>query len=183
VKRVAGHLASTILHQNFIVDSILSKINACRVQHVDGPHDPWSEFAQMVFKLNGLIMLAGESISGAVGQSSARWQVLGRAIEPRTVADLAREVGYARQSVQRVADVLAREGLIAYRPHPTDRRTKLIELTPSGWRVLKALYERQLEWSERVMAALDAASLVNITANLREVAHAIEAHVDSAGET
>src|SRR5204862_6638816 len=59
-----------------------------------------------------------------------------RAFQPQTVAQMAAGMGHARQSVQRVADVLQREGLIAYRPHPTDRRTKLVELTPQGHKVL-----------------------------------------------
>ena len=63
-------------------------------------------------------------------------------------------MGYARQSVQRVADNLEREGLIAYKSHPKDRRTKLLYLTPQGQRVMAAIYERQLEWSTHIVAAL-----------------------------
>lgn len=140
-----------------------------------GPRpDPWTGFALSVFRLNGSIMLAGEGISRSVGQSSARWQVLGRVAEPRTVAAIAREVGYARQSVQRVADVLAAEGLVRYRDHPTDGRTQLLELTSQGRAVVSALYERQLAWSRRVIAGVDPAQLAAVTAAMQDITRVID---------
>jgi DNA-binding MarR family transcriptional regulator len=133
------------------------------------PEDVWSRFALSIFKLNGLLIQAGESITQPIGQSSARWQVLGRVFEPQTVAEIAREIGHARQSVQRVADVLVEEGLIVYKPHPTDRRTKLLELTPQGQAVLSAIYQRQLEWSQQIMAKLDPVQLITIAQALEVI--------------
>ena len=59
--------------------------------------------------------VAGRSASGALaepaGQTSARWRVLATVEDgPSTVAQVARSWGLARQSVQRVADVLVKEG-------------------------------------------------------------------------
>jgi hypothetical protein len=53
-------------------------------------------------------------------QTLARWVILD-AIEdkPATVAEIARRRGIARQAVQRVADVLERDGLAAYEPIPS----------------------------------------------------------------
>ncbi len=112
-----------------------------------------------------------------MGQSSARWRVLGRVNEPRTVASIAREVGYARQSVQRVADVLAGEGLARYLEHPTDGRTKLLELTPQGLEVLNALYQRQLAWSQRVLTLLDPELLRAATASLGAIGRVLDSVV------
>src|SRR5258708_31229486 len=76
------------------------------------PEDPLSRFSLSIFRLNGLLMWNGDRITGSIGQSSARWQVLGRVgYQPQTVAQMAREMGHARQSVQRLAAVLAKEGL------------------------------------------------------------------------
>ena len=55
------------------------------------PEDAWTRFAMSVFKVNGLIIRAGEGITNPIGQSSARWQVLGRAYEPTTVAKMAQD--------------------------------------------------------------------------------------------
>jgi DNA-binding MarR family transcriptional regulator len=142
------------------------------------PDDAWTKFALSIFKLNGLIMRAGEGITRPIGQSSARWQVLGRAFEPQTVADMARDIGHARQGVQRIADVLAEEGLIAYKDHPTDRRTKLLELTPQGMEVLNAIYGRQLEWSRRVTAKVDPKQLVAVADALEAIGQIVETEVD-----
>ena len=80
---------------------------------------------------------------------------------------MARDMGHARQSVQRVADALAKEGLIIYKDNPADQRAQLLELTPQGVEVLTAIYIRQQEWSQRIMTKLDPKQLA-------EVADAIE---------
>lgn len=142
------------------------------------PDDEWTTFALAIFRVNGLIMRAGEGISRPVGQSSARWQVLGRAFEPQTVAAMARDMGQARQSVQRVADALVADGLVAYQAHPTDRRTKLLELTPRGLEVLSAIYGRQVAWFDGVVAKLSAANLPEVSAALDAIGDALESEIE-----
>jgi DNA-binding MarR family transcriptional regulator len=141
------------------------------------PDDVWSEFVVAILRLNGLIMRAGEGIARPIGQSSARWQVLGRAFEPQTVARMANDMGHARQSVQRVADALVSDGLVVYRAHPSDRRTKLVELTPQGLDVLTRIYRRQSAWSEHVVARLGAAELAQVTAALDGIGTALESEI------
>lgn len=146
------------------------------------PEDPWTKFALGIFKLNGLITQMGESISRPLGQSGARWHVLGHAFEPQTVAEMARDVGLARQSIQRVADVLAGEGLVAYVNHPTDRRTKIVELTPRGLDALKTLYKHQVLWSDPVVAELGPEQLAEIASQLESVSHVIASHIKKGGK-
>ena len=122
-------------------------------------------------------MQAGDTITHAIGQSSARWQVLGSVFEPQTVAHIARHLGLARQSVQRVANVLEHEGLVRSFDHPTDRRTKLLTLTPQGATVLSEIHARQIGWSQRVMATLNAEQVVAVTAALQEIGQALEMEV------
>ena len=146
------------------------------------PDDAWTGFALAIFRLNGLIMRAGENISRPLGQSSARWQVLGRAFEPQTVATMARDMGYARQSVQRVADALVADELVAYKAHPTDRRTKLLELTPRGMEVLTAIYRRQVAWSDGVVAKLSAAKIAQLATALGEIGDTLESEIGTGSE-
>lgn len=138
------------------------------------PTDAWSNFALSIFKLNGLIMRVGDGITKPIGQSSARWQVLGRAFEPQTVAKMAHDMGHARQSVQQVADILVKEGLIVYKTHPTDRRTKLLELTPQGIEVLTAIYLRQVNWSQHIMTKLNPEQLLLVTDALEKIGKVLE---------
>jgi DNA-binding MarR family transcriptional regulator len=85
---------------------------------------------------------------------------------------------HARQGVQRLADALTQEGLIVYKDHPTDRRTKLLELTPKGHEVLGAIYLRQLAWSKGVMTKLNAEQLANMAHSLENIAQVLVAEVD-----
>ena len=142
------------------------------------PDDAWSKFALTIFEINGLLMRAGDGITQAIGQSSARWQVLGRVFEPQTVAKMARDMGHARQGVQRVADVLVKEGLIVYKDHPTDRRTKLLELTPQGMEVLTAIYVRQVEWSQRIMTKLNPEQVAMVADALEDIGQILETEVN-----
>jgi DNA-binding MarR family transcriptional regulator len=142
------------------------------------PEEAWTRFAMSVFKVNGLIIRAGEGITNPIGQSSARWQVLGRAYEPTTVAKIAQDIGHARQSVQRIADILAAEGLVLYQDNPSDRRARFLTLTSDGAEVLAKIYQRQVEWSLRIMTKLDSAQLVALANELEDAAHVLESSLD-----
>jgi DNA-binding MarR family transcriptional regulator len=152
------------------------------MKSTEKPDDVWSTFALSIFKLNGLLMRVGENITQAIGQSSARWQVLGRAYEPQTVANMARDIGHTRQSVQRVADVLAREGLVVYKDNPADRRAQLLELTPQGLEVLTAIHARQQEWSQRIMTKLNPEQLVEIADALEDIGQRLESDVNASNK-
>lgn len=144
---------------------------------IQPPEDQWTTFVLSVFAMNSLIIQAGEQIVAPLGQSSARWQVLGRVFEPRTVAEIAREIGHARQSTQRVTDALVADGLVEYSPHPSDRRTQLVQLTARGQDVLKAIYARQLAWWRTLAADLDSLGLTEATALLGGIAHRLESTI------
>ncbi|HEY8600013.1 MAG TPA: MarR family transcriptional regulator [Thermomicrobiales bacterium] len=145
----------------------------------DVPDDPLSTFSLSIFAINGLLLHSGEDVTRPLGQSSARWQVLGRAgYQPQTVAQMAQEMGHARQSVQRIADVLAKEGLVAYRDNPADKRARLVELTPRGEKVLAAIYARDREYSRQLMAELDPEQLLAIAGALDGIARILAAHIE-----
>jgi DNA-binding MarR family transcriptional regulator len=146
------------------------------------PEDAWTRFAMSVFKVNGLIIRAGEGIANPIGQSSARWQVLGRACERTTVAKMAQDIGHARQSVQRIADILAAEGLVSYEDNPTDRRARFLELTSDGAEVLTKIYQRQVEWSLRIMEQISPTQLVQIASKLEDIAQLLESSIDATEE-
>jgi DNA-binding MarR family transcriptional regulator len=100
--------------------------------------------------------------------------VLGRAYEPTTVAKIAQDIGHARQSVQRQADILASEGLVSYQDNPADRRTRFLTLTPEGAEVLAQIYQRQVEWSLRIMTKLSPNQLARLADALEDVAQVLD---------
>jgi DNA-binding MarR family transcriptional regulator len=88
-----------------------------------------SAAAITTFRLNGQFLALAEELARPAGLTAAWWQVLG---EPLPVAGIAREMGITRQSVQRVADILAERGLAQYLPNPAHRRAKLLTPTEQG---------------------------------------------------
>ena len=92
-----------------------------------------SAAAITTFRLNGQFLALAEELARPAGLTAAWWQVLGAVLgEPLTVAGIAREMGITRQSVQRVADILAERGLARYLPNPAHRRAKLLVPTEQG---------------------------------------------------
>ena len=103
------------------------------------PSDPFahpaSALALEVFRLNGALIGLGDALVAPLGLTSARWQVLGAvaaAPDGLPTADIARNMGLSRQSVQRVVDDLAAAGFLAFAPNPRHKRAKLVRLTAAG---------------------------------------------------
>jgi DNA-binding MarR family transcriptional regulator len=110
-----------------------------------------AQLAVHILRLEGLLTAAGDVLAAPSGQSSARWRVLA-AVEdsPRSVAQIARAWSLARQSVQRVADLLARDGLVSYEQNPGHRRAKLVRLTPKGEATLHEIQAAQRRWADEL---------------------------------
>jgi DNA-binding MarR family transcriptional regulator len=114
-----------------------------------------SELVVNVFRLNGLLAAAGDAMAEPAGQTSARWRVLAAIEEaPMTVAQIARAWWLARQSVQRVADVLVREGLARYEDNPNHRRAKLMRITVRGRSALRKIRASQRTWADELGAEI-----------------------------
>ncbi|NUU26254.1 MAG: MarR family transcriptional regulator [Streptomycetaceae bacterium] len=70
----------------------------------------------------------------AYGLTTPQYATLGIAAKTPgcSNSDVARAVGSTRQSANEMLAALERDGLIARGPHPSDRRTQQIHLTPLG---------------------------------------------------
>lgn len=137
--------------------------------------EAFTELVLEVFRLNGLLLQAGDRLTQPVGLSSARWQVLG-VVEhgPAPVANVARIMGLTRQSVQQTADALARDGFVEYRDNPHHRRAKLIALTSRGRKALEQVTEAHAAWSSRIGAELGTRRLRAAVSALRRARAALE---------
>jgi DNA-binding MarR family transcriptional regulator len=128
-----------------------------------------------IFRLSGLLTAAGDELARPAGQSTARWQVLA-AVEraPLPVAQIARALGLTRQSVQRVADVLERERLVAYQDNPEHLRAKLLTLTARGRTALTMIQEAQRVWADRLGGEIGAGDLRSAAAVLDRLLAALQ---------
>ena len=132
--------------------------------------EAFSGLVVRIFRLNGLLAAAGDALARPAGQSSARWQVLAMVEEEdHTVAETARTLGLARQSVQRIADLLEADGLVRYVDNPRHRRARLIRLTGEGRAVLGRIQAAQRPWADGLGAAVGEARLRRLSADLDRV--------------
>ena len=123
-----------------------------------------------VFRLNGALLRHGATLTAPLGQTQARWQVIGAVAEATcTVPQIARRMGMARQSVQRVADLLAAEGVLAFSPNPDHVRSPLVRLTPQGERLEKRLTDTGVRWSESIVRGMTARDLEKTVSIIREI--------------
>lgn len=113
-----------------------------------------------VVRLSTAFTAKGEELARPDDQTLARWVALDAVSEtPATVSEIARRLGYARQSIQRVADLLVEDGLAVYEDNPEHRRAKLLTPTTQGRRVVASINRRQKAWSDRLGAEIGEADL------------------------
>jgi len=135
----------------------------------------FSELLVEVFRVNGLLLSAGDQLARPAGLTSARWQVLGVVDhEPATVAQVARIMGLTRQTVQQTANALARDRMIVFQDNPRDRRARLIALTPRGRSALRQVERRQAAWANEVADRMTVAELRAATGTLRDLGDLLE---------
>ncbi|PDT77797.1 MarR family winged helix-turn-helix transcriptional regulator [Bradyrhizobium sp. C9] len=108
-----------------------------------------SELILDLFRLNSLLFTAGDRMVAGLGLTSARWQILGAIVaseRAQPVAWLARDLGAARQNVQRIVNDLQRDGLVTFETNPHHRRAQLVVLTEKGRQSFDAAMRLQLPW-------------------------------------
>lgn len=115
-----------------------------------------------------------EQISREARQSRARWDVLVAIGPGRTVPAIARSLGLSRQSVQRVADLLAEERIARFEANPNHRRSPILTLTEEGLRLRDRL-ERQLRgWELTLEEHVEAEDLDTAFVVLRAIRAGLE---------
>lgn len=139
------------------------------------PPNQIEQFAILIFRLNAALLQNGNNIAGRVGQTSARWHILGQLeFHPQTVPMIARNMGQARQSVQRLTNSLVADGLVEYSKHPTDSRTKLVVLTNKGCRIIDEINKHNLAWITCVTPLIKNDELQDTNIKLKQMAELIE---------
>jgi DNA-binding MarR family transcriptional regulator len=119
--------------------------------------DALTELVLDLFKLNSLLLTAGDRLVARLGLTSARWQTLGAIVaaeRPQPVAWLARDMGANRQNVQRIINDLHKEGLVAFDANPHHRRAQLVVLTDKGKQTFDAAMHLQAPWINNLSEGL-----------------------------
>lgn len=144
------------------------------------PADRTETLGAMIFEVlrcAAALTGAGDALMRPLGLTGARWQVLATAAHfraPQSVSDLARHLSQARQSVQRVADDLARAGLVEFADNPAHARARLVVPTPAGRALLRQAEEVRQPWTAALAAGHQDEALRTATAVLRQLRAALD---------
>lgn len=139
------------------------------------PQELLSRTALGVFRLNGQFLAVSEVLAKPGGLTAAWWQVLGAVLrEPLPVAQIARDMGITRQSVQRIADLLVARGLAAYEPNPAHRRAKLLRPTEEGRAAIRKINPGHAALAARLAEALGPEQFAETARVLEQLSKALD---------
>ena len=137
-----------------------------------------TELILETFRLNGVLLTAGNDLTQPFGLTSARWQVMG-AIDhegqPMTVAQIARRMGLSRQGVQRIVNDLVKFEMIDLETNRDHKRAPLIVLTKKGQNAIASINLVQAKWVNNLSADLNERALkqaLNVMRAIRETEEA-----------
>jgi DNA-binding MarR family transcriptional regulator len=122
------------------------------------------------FKLNGLLVTAGDQLIKELGLTSARWKILGAlsySDTALTVPDIAREMGQTRQAVQRLVNEMIEDGLIEPLDNPKHKRAKLLSLTDKGQDTFSKVMEKQVPWVNSIAKDIQEEDLNSVITTLK----------------
>lgn len=91
--------------------------------------------------------------------------VLGR--RPLRVSDLAKALGMSLASASALSDRLVRQGLVARRPDPSDRRSVFLHVSPTGTRTLRRLERAQTSQLTRAIRRMSGSERKAFATTLR----------------
>jgi len=94
-----------------------------------------------------------------------------------TMGELSARLMVTSGNVTGLVDAMETEGLVARQPHPTDRRSTLIAMTPAGRDFFARMAPTHAGWIEALMAGLsraEAARLMELLGKLKDSARAAQ---------
>lgn len=134
-----------------------------------------SGIAKTVYRLNGHVLTIAEDLAKPVGLTGAWWQVLASVLrEPMSVADISRFIGNSRQAVQRIADRLAKEGLVEFHDNPAHARAKLLAPTAEGRSAVRAIAPVHAELADRLATEYGKEKLTQLLELMQDLEAALE---------
>lgn len=99
---------------------------------------------------------------------------------PLTITEIQAKVLLASGSMTAAVDRLERKGLLTRKATPSDRRAKLLELTPEGKRVVEAAFRRHAVELEAAMTNLNSAEKRQLYGLLKKLGlFAAQAHAEA----
>lgn len=140
-----------------------------------------TEVFLLTFRLNGVLLAAGDALVGPIGLTSARWQVLGAIAlshDPIGVPHIALRMGVTRQAVQRHVHHLREEGLVEEHGNPHHARSPLYTLTPAGESLFASVDATQAAWVEQLVQRIPDLPLAELRDGLESVTFTLDLGIE-----
>jgi DNA-binding MarR family transcriptional regulator len=131
-----------------------------------------TDLIRTVLRMNATVQKSGTRMMLGTGVTNARWQTLSElfALEHRvTVSELARHMGLTRQAVQRLADDMARDGLVVFAKNSSDARAMHLLLTDAGKAAYDDALEREWQWTNAIAEGFDAEQIADTVVLLEDI--------------
>jgi DNA-binding MarR family transcriptional regulator len=132
----------------------------------------FTDLIRAILRTNATVQKSGTRLMRGTGITNARWQTLSElfALDRRvTVSELARHMGLTRQAVQRLADDMARDGLVEFVKNPGDARAMHLLLTEAGKAKYDNALEREWQWTNEIAQDFDVEQLDRAVALLEAI--------------
>ena len=88
-------------------------------------------------------------------------------------AAMAQNVLFPRQTMTFILDTVEQQGLAVHKPHPNDRRRKIIQLTPKGRKLATAMIKDFLYFEGKALRAITGSEHNALKASLNRYADAL----------
>jgi DNA-binding MarR family transcriptional regulator len=130
------------------------------------------EIGQAYFELHHQLHRLVDQTMSSAGLSSARAKVLMRLSErgPMNQATLAGLLGFAPRSVTDIVDALERDGMVTRTEDKTDRRARIVALSPAGHDALAVAQLTRRKAMDEIFGSLsvrERASLITLLTRIR----------------
>jgi DNA-binding MarR family transcriptional regulator len=136
------------------------------------------ELVDEILRLRGRVLSQARAINekrGLGGHSQGLiLSAVVRAVEPPTVAKIARSLGLTRQSVQRTANELAELALVRFEDNPHHKRAKQLLPTPAGIKAHASVSDTRKNWLDKLGAVISIDELEETVTTLRRIRRYLE---------
>lgn len=85
---------------------------------------------------------------------------------------------FPRQTVTFILDLLEKKSLAVRRPHPNDRRRKLVQLTPKGKKKADAMFQDMVSFESAALKTIEEVDMPRLQSFLANYANALAAQND-----
>jgi DNA-binding MarR family transcriptional regulator len=137
----------------------------------------FTDLIRAVLRTNATVQKSGTRLMRGTGITNARWQLLSELFALDgfvTVSELARHLGVTRQAIQRLADDMARDGLVEFAKNPGDARAMHLVLTEVGKAKYHEAQECEWQWTNAIAQDFDTRQITDAAALLEAITQKIQ---------